>query len=81
MRGMAHNPMPPHTGGKLKPSSAFKERFRTTGTGKIKYQRAGHVHKRFNKSNRQRRELGQPKIMHSTYAKILKKLGFVSRFY
>lgn len=52
-----------------------------TGSGEIKYQRAGHVHKRFNKSNRQRRELGTAKIMNPTFAKIVKKLGFKSRFY
>ena len=58
-----------------------KGRFRMLANGDIKYQRAGHVHKRFNKSNRQRRELGQAKIMDPAFARMFKKLGFKSRTY
>lgn len=63
------------------PRRAFKDRFRTLASGEIKYQRAGHVHKRFNKSNRQRLELKQTKLVATVFAKKMKQLGFTSRFY
>lgn len=60
---------------------SYKSRFRTLGSGEIKYQRPGHVHKRFNKSGRQRLDLKKPQEVKPSYAKIMKKLGFVSRSY
>ena len=70
---------PPFQGGKLKPYSAFKSRFKMTGTGKIRYMRPGHVHKRYNKGSRQLQELGETKVMQATYAKTMRRLGFTMR--
>jgi ribosomal protein L35 len=70
---------PPFVGGKMKPYSAYKRRFKTTATGKIKYMKPGHVHKRFNKGTRQLDTLSGSKIMHRTYQKVMQKLGFTRR--
>lgn len=72
---------PPFQGGKLKPYSAFKNRFKMTGTGKIRYMRPGNVHKRHNKGRRQLQDLGETQVMQTTsaYAKTMKRLGFVMR--
>jgi ribosomal protein L35 len=70
---------PPFVGGKMKPYSAYKRRFKTTATGKIKYMKPGHVHKRFNKGGRQLDTLSGSKIMHRTYQKVMQKLGFTRR--
>lgn len=50
-----------------------------TATGKIKYMRPGHVHKRFSKGRSQLQELSQSKTMHVTWAKTMKRLGFTMR--
>lgn len=60
---------------------AFKSRFKMTGGGKIMYMRPGHVHKRHNKGRGQLLELSKVKVMHPTYEKTMKRLGFVSRRY
>ncbi|KAL4539558.1 hypothetical protein Ndes2437B_g02076 [Nannochloris sp. 'desiccata'] len=70
---------PPFQGGKLKPYSAFKNRFKMTATGKIRYMRPGNVHKRHNKGRRQLQDLGETQVMQNTYAKTMKRLGFVMR--
>jgi ribosomal protein L35 len=70
---------PPFQGGKLKPYSAFKNRFKMTATGKIRYMRPGNVHKRHNKGRRQLQDLGETQVMQITYAKTMKRLGFVMR--
>jgi ribosomal protein L35 len=70
---------PPHQGGKLKPYSAFKNRFKMTASGKIRYMRPGNVHKRHNKGRRQLQDLGETQVMQNTYAKTMKRLGFVMR--
>ena len=61
--------------------SAYKGRFKTTGTGKIRYMRPGHVRKHFNKGKRQNLELGQTQVLHEAYAKVMRKVGFVSRHF
>ena len=58
---------------------AYKDRFKMTATGKIRYVRPGHVHKRFNKGSRQLQELGQTKLVQDVYARIMKRLGFKMR--
>lgn len=75
----ASGPTPPFVGGKLKPYSSFKQRFKLTGGGRIRYMRPGHVHKRHSKGRRQLQELSESKIMHPTYEKTMKRLGFVMR--
>jgi ribosomal protein L35 len=70
---------PPFQGGKLKPYSAFKNRFKMTATGKIRYMRPGNVHKRHNKGRRQLQDLGETQVMQNTYSKTMKRLGFVMR--
>jgi len=70
---------PPFQGGKLKPYSAFKSRFKMTATGKIRFMRPGNVHKRHNKGRRQLQDLGQTQMVQDTYAKTMKRLGFVMR--
>ena len=70
---------PPFIGKKLKPFSAYKSRFKMTGTGKIRYMRPGRVHKRYNKGRRQLAALGDSNVMQETYAKTMRKLGFTMR--
>lgn len=72
---------PKFTGGKLKPYSAFKRRFKLTGGGQIRYMRPGHVHKRFNKSSTQLQKLAKTQLVHSSWAKTMKKIGFVMRHF
>ncbi|KAK9814093.1 hypothetical protein WJX72_000547 [[Myrmecia] bisecta] len=67
---------PRFTGGKLKPYTAYKERFKLTATGLVRYFRSGHRHRRFIKSNKQRRGLKKSAIMHDAYATTMKRLGF-----
>lgn len=79
VRGFATKLRPRFTGCKLKPYSSYKERFKMTGTGKIRYMRPGAVHKHFNKSRRQNAELSKTKVLYETYAKTMRKLGFKMR--
>lgn len=67
---------PKFLGGKLKPYSSYKERFKLTGTGKVLFPGLGHVHKRFNKGRQQRLRLSKTKVLHLAYAKTMKRLGF-----
>ncbi len=67
---------PKHVGGKLKVYSSFKERFKLTGTGRVKYMPPGHRHRRSRKSADQNRQLRKSSMLFSTYAKTMKKLGF-----
>lgn len=69
-------PMPQFRGGKLKVSTAFKERFKLTAGGGIKMHRPGFRHRRSRKQNSQRLRLKSPKLMHHTYANTMKRLGF-----
>ncbi|KAK9844548.1 hypothetical protein WJX74_003893 [Apatococcus lobatus] len=64
---------------KLKLYSSYKERFKMTGSGKIRAMRPGHRHKRFVKSNNQNRALRKTKLVHHAYAQTMKKLGFRMR--
>lgn len=59
--------------------SSYKERFKMTGSGKIRAMRPGHRHKRFVKSNNQNRALRKTKLVHCAYAQTMKKLGFSMR--
>ena len=70
---------PPFVGGKLKPYSAYKNRFKMTGTGKIRCMRPGHVHKRFNKGRRQLADLSNTKVVDRAWERTMKKIGFVMR--
>ena len=56
--------------------STFKERFKLTGTGKIRLMHPGHRHKRTPKSSDQNRRLRKGMNLFDTYAKTMKKLGF-----
>jgi large subunit ribosomal protein L35 len=67
---------PKHVGCKLKVYSSFKERFKLTATGRVKYMPPGHRHKRSSKSMDQNRNLRKSSMLFSTYAKTMKKLGF-----
>lgn len=67
---------PKHAGGKLKVYSSFKERFKLTATGKIKYMPPGHRHKRSAKTADQNRALRKSNVLFSTYANTMKRLGF-----
>lgn len=60
---------PKFTGSKLKVYSTFKERFKLTGTGKIRLMRPGHRHKRTPKSSDQNRRLRKGMNLFDTYAK------------
>ncbi|CAK0763565.1 hypothetical protein CVIRNUC_003071 [Coccomyxa viridis] len=70
---------PKFTGGKLKQYSGFKERFKLTGTGKIRHMRTGHRHKRYPKTSDQNRSLSKARNLFQTYAITMKKLGFKRR--
>ncbi|KDD75706.1 hypothetical protein H632_c540p1 [Helicosporidium sp. ATCC 50920] len=79
MRGWASKVVPEFAGGKIKPYSAYKGRFQQLASGAIKFRRPGRVHKRFNKSRRQLRDLAEPRSVPHAFARTMKKLGFVSR--
>ncbi|KAI3432874.1 hypothetical protein D9Q98_010457 [Chlorella vulgaris] len=68
-------------GGKVKPYSSYKHRFKVTATGKILFPSPGYVHKRFNKSHRQLGDLSKKQVMKPRYAKTVKKLGFALRHF
>lgn len=55
---------------------SYKERFRMTATGKIRYQKPGHRHKRFVKGPKRNRNLRGENLLHDAYARVMKKLGF-----
>lgn len=48
--------------------SAYKSRFKVTGTGKVVYARPGVVHKRFNKTKSQLFRLANLRVMQKTCA-------------
>lgn len=48
----------------MKHYSSYKERFRMTGTGGIKFMRPGHRHKRFVKSPKRNAALRKGKMLH-----------------
>ena len=58
---------------------SYRERFKTTGSGAIVYQRPGHRHKRFAKGPKRKRQLRGRNVLQVTYAKTMKRLGFVAR--
>ena len=68
--------LPPPRHPPLPACSAYKSRFKVTASGLVRYQRPGHVHKRFNKSRRRLCGLKGTKIVGATYTKVFKKLGF-----
>jgi ribosomal protein L35 len=70
---------PKFVGGKMKVYSSYKERFKMSATGKIRYMRPGHRHKRFVKGSNRNRSLRKGKNLFNTYANTMKKLGFKMR--
>ncbi|DBA74951.1 TPA: hypothetical protein ACH3X1_010297 [Trebouxia sp. C0004] len=70
---------PKFKGGKLKPYSSYKERFKTTATGLILFKRPGHRHKRFNKGPHRNRQLRRTQVLTNAYTATMQRLGFVSR--
>lgn len=70
---------PKFTGGKLKPYSSYKERFKTTANGLILFKRPGHRHKRFSKGPHRNRQLRRTQVLTSAYTATMQRLGFVSR--
>lgn len=76
-RGFAARGLKPEfVGGKLKPYSSYRERFRVEAGGRIRCQRPGHRHKRFVKGPKRNRKLRQRMTLHDAYARTMKKLGF-----
>ncbi|DBB14643.1 TPA: hypothetical protein ACH3X3_004277 [Trebouxia sp. C0006] len=71
--------MPKFKGGKLKPYSSYKERFKTTATGLILFKRPGHRHKRFSKGPHRNRQLRRTQVLTNAYTATMQRLGFVSR--
>ncbi|MGO3321059.1 MAG: 50S ribosomal protein L35 [Microbacterium gubbeenense] len=59
---------------KQKTHSGAKKRFKITGSGKLKKQRAGMRHNLEHKSSRRTRRLNQDKIVSSNDVKAIKKL-------
>eukprot|EP00890_Picochlorum_soloecismus_P001820 jgi/Picsp_1/2639/NSC_00869-R1_structural constituent of ribosome len=72
---------PLEAGGKAKPYSSLKRRFKLTGSGTMRCMSPGFVHKRFNKSKRRLLRLSKGILLPPTFEKAMKKLGFVSRKY
>ncbi|KAL0034063.1 hypothetical protein WJX79_006512 [Trebouxia sp. C0005] len=70
---------PKFKGGKLKPYSSYKERFKTTASGLILFKRPGHRHKRFNKGPHRNRQLRRTQVLTNAYTATMQRLGFVSR--
>ena len=66
-------------GPKLKPYSSYKERFRTSATGRIKFQRPGHRHRRFRKTPKRNAQLRKGRMLVATAAKTMQKLGFIRK--
>ncbi|KAH7283234.1 hypothetical protein KP509_35G066900 [Ceratopteris richardii] len=61
---------------KLKSYTAFKGRFKLKANGEFKRWRAGKRHNAHSKTNKQIRQLRRPAVVHSAYAKVMKKLNF-----
>ncbi|MGO1234947.1 MAG: 50S ribosomal protein L35 [Microbacterium gubbeenense] len=59
---------------KQKTHSGAKKRFKITGSGKLKKQRAGMRHNLEHKSSRRTRRLNQDQIVSSNDVKAIKKL-------
>lgn len=60
--------------GKKKTVKAVTARFRRTGSGKLKYWPAGHVHNMLSKSWNRRRNLRKPRYANKTQLKTLNKM-------
>ncbi len=60
--------------GKRKTVKAVAKRFRRTGSGALKYWRAGKNHKMIVKSGRARRNLRKPRYVNKTQLKLLNKM-------
>jgi len=59
---------------KMKTHSGSKKRFKVTGTGKLKKQRAGMRHNLEVKSGKRKRSLNQDQILSPADSKVIKKL-------
>ena len=59
---------------KQKTHSGSKKRFKITGSGKIKKQRAGMRHNLEHKSSRRTRRLNQDQVLSANDTKVAKKL-------
>lgn len=73
--------VPRFIGGKIKPYSSYKQRFKLTGGQKIRFMKPGYVHKRYNKSTRRLFSLSKTEVVHNAYAVTMKKLGFSMRHF
>ena len=60
--------------GKRKTVRAVAQRFRVTGSGKVKHWRPGKNHLQLNKSKRFRRQARKPLYCNKTQAKMIKKM-------
>ncbi len=59
---------------KLKSHSASKKRFKVTGTGKLKYEKAGKKHLLINKSKRQKGLYKNGNVLSPKESRNIKKL-------
>ena len=59
---------------KMKTKRAAAKRFRTTGSGKLKRNKANHSHILTKKSTKRKRGLRQSTIMDATNEKVMKKI-------
>lgn len=71
--------VPRFTGGKLRPYTSYRERFKTSGTGLILFRRPGHRHKRYSKGPKRNRQLRSTQVLTQAYTATMQRLGFVSR--
>jgi large subunit ribosomal protein L35 len=59
---------------KMKTKRAAAKRFKTTGSGKLKRNKANHSHILTKKSTKRKRGLRQSTMMDSTNEKVMKKI-------
>ena len=59
---------------KMKTKRAAAKRFKTTGSGKLKRNKANHSHILTKKSTKRKRGLRQSTMMDATNAKVMKKI-------
>lgn len=59
---------------KMKTKRAAAKRFKTTGSGKLKRNKANHSHILTKKSTKRKRGLRQSTIMDATNEKVMKKI-------
>ncbi len=59
---------------KMKSNRAAKKRFKVTGTGKVKREKAYRTHKLTKKSNKRKRQLGKATLVSEAEVRTVKRM-------